>query len=89
MTRLGLLGPLTNDRGLQLSFGPSELPRDQLFSPGITHTYNSLTGETVVRELFVDLGADFDYLYIAGDDGTIEQWPRADAGCPLLTRLSK
>lgn len=86
---LGLLGPLTNDPGLQLSFGASELPRDRLFAAGVTHTYNSLTGETTIREILVDLEAGFDYLYVASNDGTIEQWPRAEDGCPSIARLSE
>ncbi len=80
---LGLLGPLTNDAGQVLSFGPAEHPLDDLFSSGITHTYGLPGEDSAVRELYVDLEADFDYVYIAIDEDRVEQWPRADVGCPV------
>lgn len=86
---LGLLGPLTNPSGELLTFGESQRPLDALYASGMSHTFG-LPGETAtVRELYVDLDGNFDYIYIVVDGTAVEQWPRADEGCPVVDRLSK
>jgi hypothetical protein len=86
---LGLLGPLRNDRGQALVYGPSDRPLDSLYASGLTHTFG-LPGEVpTVRELYVDLDGNQDYVYISVDGTRLEQWPRADQGCPTNPDLAK
>ena len=86
---LGLLGPLSNDAGEPLTFGAAQRPLDSLFAAGITHTYGLPGEDPTVRELFVDLDGNFDYVYIVIDNEYIEQWPQADTGCPINADLAK
>ncbi|MDH5421676.1 MAG: hypothetical protein OEY55_07725 [Acidimicrobiia bacterium] len=86
---LGLLGPLTNDSGEELRFGPAELPLEKLYSSGITHSYGLPGEDPNVREIYVDLETDLDYVYVAINDDRVEQWPRADLGCPTDPDLAK
>jgi len=85
----GLLGPLRNDRGEALVFGPTERPLESLYASGLSHTFGLPGEDPTVRELYVDLDGNQDYVYIFVDGTHVEQWPRADRGCPTNPDLAK
>ncbi len=78
----GVLGPLTNGGGEELSFEIVQGVDATLERTGYVHERrDQITLEPVIREILVAEEVPEDYVYIAINDEYTERWPRAEITC--------